>query len=724
MRPEAFRNGLVLVLGWGIAGSGGLAGEEPESARSVLARCVSCHGLGPEGDEWAGGLDLSRRDSALKGGDSGPALSPDELSASLILKRVLAGKMPPKPMKPLSAAEVEAFRKWVEAGAVWETPLTADESRKAIASEGRPKGELWSLRPLTDPPSPTVKSRRWPRDPIDAFVLQRLEEQGLSPAPEAERSVYIRRVTFDLIGLPPTPEEIQAFLQDDRPDAFERLVDRLLGSPHFGERWGRHWLDLARFAESQGFEYDRLRDHSWPYRDYVIASLNADIPYVTFVAEQVAGDLLNPGSAASVAATGFLVAGPWDEAGSVAQKSVVMKARLREEELEDMVSAVGQTFLGLTVNCARCHDHKFDPIPQRDYYRLKAALEGVRHGNRPWPGPAGEPPRQVYAANPATPEPTRILGRGDAANPGEVVSAGGISAIPGPPSDFGLTADAPEGDRRKALASWLTHPENPITPRVAVNRVWQYHFGGGLVATSSDFGANGETPSHPELLDRLASDFQALGGRLKPLHRRIVLSSTYRQSSRLDPKAEAVDAEARLLWRFPPKRLEGEAVRDAMLAASGLLNSRMGGPGFRPFVVKTFNSSFYEMLPDPSGPEFDRRTIYRIHVNSARSPLLEALDCPDPSVKTPRRSVTTTPLQALGLMNDPFSLRMARGLAARAAREEAGDTSRQIARAFLLVLGRPPETSEKDLAEALVRDEGLESLAWVLFNANAFLTVR
>ncbi|MGE3818592.1 MAG: PSD1 and planctomycete cytochrome C domain-containing protein [Isosphaeraceae bacterium] len=725
MRNKALRLGLLLGLAGTVFETGGSAARAADRARSVLARCASCHGLGPSGDESAGGLDLTRRESALQGGDSGPGLVPGDPSASLLFKRAAAGKMPPKPGKPLTNEEVDALRAWIQAGAVWEGPVTRSEAETAVANVGQtPGGALWSLRPLTDPATPALKRQGWARDPIDTFILARMEAEGLSPAPEADRAAYVRRVTFDLTGLPPSPDEVEAFIRDDRPDAYERLVDRLLASPAFGERWGRHWLDLARFAESHGFEYDRLRDHSWPYRDYVIGSLNADVPYTTFVAEQVAGDVLRPDSPDAVSATGFLVAGPWDEAGSLGQKSVVMKARLREEELEDMVSAVSQTFLGLTVNCARCHDHKFDPIPQRDYYRMKAALEGVRHGNRPLPGPRMEPQPMAYAANPSPPPPTQILGRGDVANPGEVVSAGGISAVPGPSSDFGLPADAPEADRRRALADWLTHPENPLPPRVAVNRLWHYHFGSGLVGSPSDFGANGEAPSHPELLDRLAIDFREGGWRLNPMHRRFVLSSTYRQSSRFDPKAGAVDGESRLLWRYPPRRLEGEEVRDAMLAASGTLHRKMGGPGYRPFVIKTFNSNFYEMIPNPSGPEFDRRTIYRIHVNSARSPLLESLDCPDPSVKTPRRSVTTTPLQALSLMNDPFALRMARELAARAVRESGHDPSRQIARAFALVLGRAPDATEVERATELVHREGLESLAWVLFNANEFLTIR
>ncbi len=608
--------------------------------RPILSRCVECHA----GEDPDGGLDLTTRASALRGGESGMAIHPGDASRSLLYRKVAAGKMPPK--HPLGADQVALVRAWVEAGADWETPLSAP-----AVDAG-----LWALQSLVRPEVPTVRDPSRAADPIDAFILARLDRSGLEPSPPADRLTLIRRATFDLLGLPPTPEEIDAFLDDRSPIAFDRLIGRLLASPHYGERWGRHWLDVVRFAESNGFEHDKIRDHAWRYRDYVIGSLNADRPYARFVAEQVAGDVLEPTSRESIAATGFLVAGPWDEANQI-QKSATMRQRAREEELEDLVSAVGQTFLGLTVNCARCHDHKFDPIRQRDYYRIKAALEGVLHGNRPLPSAAKGV--VAYAACPQEPPPTFVLLRGDVEKKGDRVAAGGLSAVRSPSPEFGLPVDAPESLRRRKLAGWLADPANPLTARVMVNRVWHYHFGTGLVATPNDLGRNGERPSHPELLDWLAADFLAHGTSLKTLHRRIMLSNTYRQSSRYDARAAAVDADDRLLWRYPARRLEAEAIRDAMLAASGLLNPQMAGPSFRPFTLTVFNSNFYT-LADFSGPVYDRRTVYRININSAKDPLLETLDCPDPSVKAPRRAVTTTPLQALGLMNDPFVLRQAR----------------------------------------------------------------
>ncbi len=643
-----------------------------------------------------------------------------------------------------------------------ESALVADAPAEAAAPR-RAGLDWWSLQPVGGPTPPAVANRGWVRNPIDAFVLARLEAAGLRPAPPADRATLVRRLTLDLLGLPPTPAEVDAFVADDRPDAYERLVERLLASPHYGERWGRHWLDVARFGESQGYERDKIRDHAWRYRDYVIRSFNADKPFDRFVREQLAGDVLAPRDPEGIVATGFLVAGPWDEVGNE-QQGQLMKRRVREDELEDIVSAVGQGFLGLTVNCARCHDHKFDPIPQADYYRLKAAFEGVRHGNRPllppaaaqvWndkaarltarvrelegavasaektrkhvpAGLAAELARRraewaalgavplAYAANPSPPGPTFRLTRGDVEKPREQVAAGGLSAVRTPPPDFGLPFDAPEGQRRARLADWAASPDNPLTARVLVNRVWHYHFGEGLVRTPSDFGFNGDRPTHPELLDWLARAFLDGGWSIKRLHWLIVLSSTYRQASA---------AGRPVLAAFPARRLEGEAVRDAMLYASGRLSRRMGGPGFRPFITTVFNSNFYT-LTDPEGPEYERRTVYRILVNSAKDPLLEAFDCPDPSVKSPRRTATTTPLQALDLMNDRFVVRQAAAFARRVRADAGPDPAAEAAWAYRLALGRRPAPDEAARADRLVREHGLETLCWVLFNSSEFLYLR
>jgi hypothetical protein len=602
----------------------------------------------------------------------------------------------------------------------------------AAEPEARRAGpDWWSLQPVKRPAVPTIRDPQSAiRNPIDAFVLAELNKHGLRPNPPADRTTLIRRATFDLTGLPPTPAEIDAFVNDPSPDAWEKVVDRLLASPRYGERWGRHWLDIARFGESNGFERDQVRDNAWRYRDYVIRAFNDDRPYPQFVQEQLAGDVPPGAGFDAISATGFLVCGPWDEVAANVPKSQTVRLRAREEELEDMVGTVGQTFLGLTVNCARCHAHKFDPIPQADYYRLRAAFDGVRFGDRrltswpPWPA--------AWAAVSTTPGPTHVLIRGDVDKPAEQVGAAGLSAIRTPSSDLGLALDAPEGQRRLKLAEWIGDPLNPLPPRVLVNRVWHWHFGQGIVRTPSDFGFNGDRPSHPDLLEWLAAEFvtpasggrqSAVWGSVKRLHRLIMTSATYQQASAFNPDAAAKDADNRLLWRFAPRRIEGEAVRDALLFVSGQLNDDMGGPGFRPFTIRIFNSHFYT-LTDPLTREFNRRTVYRIAVHSAKSPLLDAFDCPDPSTKTPRRSATTTPLQALALMNNAFVLRQAGYFAERVQREAGAKPEDQVTAAYRLALGRMPTKDETGRALALVREHGVESLCWVLLNASEFLYVR
>jgi hypothetical protein len=726
----------------------------------LVENCLKCHG---EAKSKAG-LKLTSRAGILKGGESGSAAVAGKPEESLLIRAIRYTDTPQMPPKgKLRDAEIEVLTRWVQMGLPWPESGTG----KPLTEE-----QFWVFRPVETVTPPVLKDRAWPQSDVDRFILAVLEAQGLTPARPADKLTLIRRATFDLTGMPPTPEEIDAFVRDGSPHAFTRVVDRLLASPRYGERWGRHWLDVARFGESQGYERDKIRDHAWRYRDYVIHSFNQDKPYTQFVKEQLAGDVLEPVTQEGIVATGFLVAGPWDEVGAT-QQGLLMRKRVREEELEDILSAVGQTFLGLTVNCARCHDHKFDPIPQRDYYRLKAVFEGVHHGDRPLLLPAerkvdderrapleerigqlekaiaalarGDRQRRealtaqlaerrralealprpplAYAANSIQPEPTFVLARGDVEKQRELVSAGGLSAVKALSPEFGLSTDAPEGQRRLKLAEWIGSSDNPLTARVMVNRVWHYHFGRGLVGTPNDFGFNGDSPSHPQLLDWLARRFIADGWSIKQLHRRIMLSSAYQQSSQFDEKAAAMDGENRLLWRFTPRRLEGEAVRDAMLAVSGQINQQMGGPSFRPFTLKVFNSHFYE-LTDPLGPGYNRRTVYRINVNSAKSPLLDSLDCPDPSVKMPRRSVTTTPLQALGLMNNSFARRQAHHFALRLQKEAGADPDAQIERAYVLAFGRKPTMSEASRALAVTWEHGMETFCWALLNANEFLYVR
>jgi hypothetical protein len=666
--------------------------------------CVKCHG--PE--KQKGGLRLDVKTHAMRGGDDGKVIEPGHSGESRLIHFVEgrdAEKIMPPKGERLSAAQIATLRQWIDTGAEW------PEDGKDV----RIRSKHWSLQTLRLPEVPKVPGAT---SEVDAFIIAKLSGKGLVLSPQADRPTLIRRVTFDLTGLPPTPADIDAFIADDSPRAYEKLVERLLASPHYGERWGRHWLDVARYTESNGFEHDRPRDNAWHYRDYVIASFNGDKPYDRFMREQIAGDVLEPVTRDGIIAPSLLVCGPWDFASSI-QKNPTQRAFAREDELEDLVGVVAQTFLGFTVNCARCHSHKFDPVPHEDYYRFKSVFEGVKHGERELTGPAGK----SYTGTREQPQPTHLLARGDVKSPKQTVTPGGLSAVADIDADFGLSADAPEAQRRLKFADWLADARNPLPARVMANRVWHFHFGQGLVSTPNDFGVGGAQPSHPELIDWLASKFIASGWSVKALHRLIIHSAAYRQSSAFDEHAASVDADNVLLWRFTPRRLEGEAVRDAMLAASGQLNPAMGGPSFRPFTITDFNASFYHLM-DRAEPEFNRRTVYRMNVNSGRDPLLDAFDCPDPSVKTPRRGVTTTPLQALELMNNSFVQRQAAKLAERSMKDGVGDFPRAIQTAYRLALGRVPAGEESSRALTAARERGMESVCWALLNSTEFIYVR
>lgn len=1013
----------------------------------LTAHCAKCHGA----EKQKGGWRVDLRAAALKGGDSGPAFIAGQSAGSHLIQLV-AGTDPDKVMPPkgerLTPAQIGLLRAWIDQGATW-----PDDGPSARVRSGH-----WSLQPVPasaisesvisnqlakierprkagKPAAVALNTDSLITSPLDAFITARLATNGLALLPPADRVTLIRRLSFDLTGLPPTPGEIDAFVASKSPRAYEELVERLLASPHYGERWARHWLDIVRYTESQGFEYDKLRDNAWHYRDYVVRSFNSDKPYDRFMKEQIAGDVLEPVTSDGIVGASLLVCGPWDEAGN-AQANQTQRAITREEEMEDLVGTVGQTFLGLTVNCARCHSHKFDPIPQEEYFRIKSVFDGVKHGERGIASPAevksreetierlqremadaqdlvsrleadgwkraaamratlaneagpqaflrwdfadanrhstagelkggavieggrlklpeegayfqsaplpveirektleawvsladlkqgggaaisiesddgrtfdaivfgeresrkwvagssgfartkdlgapeetagpgmfvhlaivyrpdnsiavyrnGEPygtsytpsgrlqrfdaaksrvliglrhtgggrpwltgeiqraslydraltdaevaasfrssglaipqaeilagltagqraqwdaarvtvkearerlnamkPVPVsYVGRREQPKPTRRLRRGDVKSPEEVVTASGLSAVADLEFDFGLPPDAPEAQRRLKFADWLADARNPLPARVMVNRVWQFHFGQGLVSTPNDFGVSGARPTHPELLDWLAAKFVESGWSVKALHRRIVNSAVYRQgagggvnseteisnqsrrragSPNTDSlftdyfrRASALDADNTLLWRFQPRRLEAEAVRDAMLAASGQLNRDVGGRSYRPFDALKFPANAY-VPADKLGPEFNRRTIYRMNVNSGKEPLLDAFDCPDPSVKTPRRGVTTTPLQALGLMNNSFVQRQAAHLAERALREAKSDLPRAIQVVYRHALGRAPSKVEAKRALAVARERSLENVCWALLNSTEFVYVR
>jgi hypothetical protein len=764
----------VLVIAWYGGSAGRLAAASPHFFQERIApilreRCITCHNP----SKAKGSLDLTTRQALLEGGDSGPAILPGKAAESPLIK-MISGRPPkmPRQGKPLSRAQVADFRQWVDAKAPWPAGVTLTSHGPKPAA-GR---TWWAFRPLVRPAVPLVKNRPWVRTAIDAFVLAKLEAMGMKPAPPADRATLIRRVTYDLHGLPPTPEEIDGFVNDPDPGAYEKLIDRLLASPRYGERWGRHWLDVVHYGDTHGYDKDKRRDFAWPYRDYVIRSFNGDKPYARFIKEQLAGDVLYPQDPDGITATGFIAAGPWDFVGHVElREGTVEKKKTRVLDRDDMVANTISTFVSMTAHCARCHDHKFDPIPQRDYYRLQAVFAGVDRGDRPrgtrrvveWKA-ALERKRQalamreadllhqiravtspqtalarvrtdlaavrrdiraagsldlVYAVLPHAPRPIHVLHRGNVEQPGKSVGPGALSLLPGLPSEF-TQPGSNEGDRRAALAAWIADRRNVLTWRSIVNRVWHYHFGRGIVDTPSDFGRNGSRPTHPELLDWLAVEFRDGGQSFKGLHRLILRSSVYRQASRHDPTFARLDADNRFLWRMNRGRLDAESVRDAVLAISGKMDWRMGGPGFELFRFKDDHSPVYdhsaiEKINDPRGW---RRAVYRFTVRSVPNPFLECLDCADPNINTPVRNTTLTALQALALLNDPFMIRQAEFFAARL-KKQSPDLSRQIEAGWRLALGRRPRADEKELLASYARRHGLVNACRLLFNANEFMFI-
>jgi hypothetical protein len=699
-----------------------------------------------------------------------------------------------------------------------EKPITTDERSH------------WAFLPPQRPAVPPVRKRGWVRNPIDAFVLAALEESGLAPAPEADRPTLLRRLSFDLTGLPPTPAEQDAFLNDRLPCAYERAVERLLASPRYGERWAQHWLDLARYADSDGFEYDQARPDAWRFRDWVVAALNADVPYDRFLRLQLAGDEVAPDDPGALVATGFNRCYP-------DMVDLNDQGLRRQNALNDVTETTGLAFLGLTIGCARCHDHKFDPIRQADFYRLQAfftparfrddlpigtraereAFESARESWRAevatvqaavlkieapvraalTPGPprivdditaaavakpeAERSPQEVSLVYEAWQKSRKIAPRGWAfaldptsyawraallarldrlqkAQPVLKLQARGVDeAGPvAPPTfllvrgDYGskgprvepafpavLRAEGPEAPtiqplprstgRRAALAGWLTRPDHPLTARVMVNRLWQHHFGRGIVATPSDFGTMGAEPTHPELLDWLATEFVARGWSLKAMHRLMVTGATYRQSSRASRKALAADPENDYLSRYRRTRLDGEAIRDALLAASGTLSPTVGGPPVFPELPAELTRLLTKGDVWPvsrTAEERSRRSLYVFIRRNLRYPFFEAFDRPDTNASCPRRSVTTIAPQALTLLNSRLAADAAEALSRRVERESGPDSDARIRRAFRLTFARDPDPAELlDARAFLDRDPALAHLCLALMNANEFVYI-
>jgi hypothetical protein len=593
-------------------------------------------------------------------------------------------------------------------------PVRADDSH-----------ELWSLRPVVRPEVPKVNNPDWCRTPIDHFILARLEAKGWQPASPVSRQKLIRRVYFDLWGLPPSPEEVRQFVADNRPGAYERLVDRLLASPHYGERWARYWLDLARFAETNGYERDALKKNAWRYRDWVIQAFDDDMPYDRFIVEQLAGDELPDASDQTRIATGFLRVGTFDDEPND-------PLQYKFEQLDDLIHATGTAFLALTLKCARCHDHKFDPIPQTDYY----ALVNFFVGGKPADG-------ELLAFTDASrePPPVKLLAAGDPRREGDVVPPGFLSMLPAiahhlePPA-----AESTTSGRRLQLARWIVDRRNPLTARVMVNRLWQHHFGEGLVRTPDNFGAMSSPPAHPELLDWLASELVEGGWRAKRLHKMILLSNAYLMDSThaREPEYSQVDFANELWWRRNRRRLEAEPLRDAMLAAAGTLNLKVGGPSFfpptSPDALEGLSKKGDAWGTSPP-EERRRRSIYMMTKRSLLLPLMTTFDFADTTQPCSQRNVSTVAPQALALLNNDFVHEQSRALADRVEREAGGDENSQIERAWWLALCRAPSESERaaaishldeqrrNLSEDRTRRQALTSLCHVLLNLNEFIYV-
>ncbi|MEO8369630.1 MAG: PSD1 and planctomycete cytochrome C domain-containing protein [Candidatus Solibacter sp.] len=826
--------------------------------------CWQCHGSAIQLSK----LDLRTRAAAVKGGVRGPAMVPGKAADSRLYRLISGLEKPSMPMDgKLTASQISKIGEWIDQGAPWDA---AAESSPAMASAPSRLEEMeispetrsyWAFQKPVRPNVPAVSASL--TNPIDLFLEKTRREKGLKAAPRADRITLMRRAYMDLIGLPPTPAQTAEYLADDSPLAWEHLIDKLLASPHYGERWGRHWLDVARYADSSGFEHDYDRPNAWRYRDYVIRSFNRDIPYNRFLSEQIAGDELDRVTDDSMIATGFL--------RSYAKVGYREKdnPQFRYEYLDDMIGTIGRGVLGLTVNCARCHNHKFDPIAQKDYYQLQASLFGyveteyplvskeeaaanekktaeldadiaplrlkIRQLDEPYrtalarekykkypenvqraiaipearrtPGeellagqvirttsvssqeidrvmPPGdlaqkkalndriaalqkERPKALpmadivtdgdYRFTPDGPgdepapgkgvkgeavegsflfkgpgryqaPPSYFLVRGDSESRGSLMKPGFIGVITqgNPPAEI-PPANGRTSGRRRALAEWLGSAENPLTARVIVNRIWSHHFGQGIVSTLDNFGKMGEKPTHPELLDWLASEFVSRGWSIKQMHRLMMTSEAYRMASQFhDPGGAEKDPDDQYLWRFRIQRLDAEIVRDAMMAASGALDLAMGGPPVFPHIPGEILRSMSEGIwrKEEDGPRVWRRSVYVYRKRGLPFPMFEVFDLPDQNISCGKRNVSTVPTQALTLLNDEFVLRQSRLFAERVAEGARGDAGKQVDLAYRIALSRPPREEERKLGLEFLRTRSLADFTHVLLNLNEFLYVR
>ena len=834
---------LLLWIAWpGSAQTPPKTSFSHDVAPILTERCMQCHGREP----LMAHLDLRTRDGALKGAQHGPVVIPGNAAASHLYRHLTGQELPQMPLGGrLPDAEIAVIKNWIDGGAEWDSGVTlgpgalsSGSSEKKFTDQQR---RYWAFQEVVRPALPAVKDRDWAQNPIDAFIMANLQEKNLKPNSPAGRITLLRRATLDLTGLPPTPEEVRAFLADTSPNAFDKVVDRLLASPQYGERWGRHWLDLARYADTNGFKADEPRPNIWRYRDYVIQSFNEDKPYDRFIREQIAGDELYPDDLSARIAVGF------NRHFTDETNQPVIELR-RQETLNDITDTTAAVFLGMTYGCARCHDHKFDPILQKDYYRLQAffanvreqddlvllsgaELEAYRRQQAVWEektrdirnemhalvAPLAKARRDYYSIRfstgtkealgtppekrnplqsllaikampqityedralvnfkdeefgvaqltpqqkkrfadlegelrkyePLKPNPplaqtmvdngreapkSYVLGAGNWDVQRDEVQPGFLSILDSgnppiaPPQGLNSTG------RRSVLANWLADPRNPLTARVMVNRIWHYHFGRGIVASTSDFGVMGDRPANPHLLDYLAASFVENGWSIKKMHRLIMLSKTYQESSDSQVQAETVDPDNKLLWRYDRHRLEGEAIRDSMLFVSGVLNSKIGGPGVNPPLPAGTGGGPGAAVGGVAGAgekagkggasrgdptEANRRSVYVFVRRNMVYPMLDAFDEPNPQETCSRRFRSVIPSQALVLMNDALVVDWARALAGRVLNDSGLSADQQVDRAYRLVLSRPPAAAEREavrdfldrqsslLAEELARNE-------------------
>ena len=739
----------LLIYMFGIVFSATVqAGDfEADVAPVIVRRCLECH----KGKDPSGGLSLESYAGLQRGGESGAVVVSGKPDESILLARVSSGEMPPTvkgiPQK-LPAAEQAILTDWIAAGANWSAGRTLDLYE--VTTDVRGGRDWWSFQPVVRPALPVVGETE-DINPIDAFILAELTPQQFEPAPTADARTIVRRMYYDVTGLPPSFSELELWTSrlgggnsaTLSQKALNELADHLLASPHFGERWGRHWLDLVRYAESSGYERDQEKPFAWKYRDWVVSAINDDMPYDQFIRDQLAGDEIEQRTEASVIATGFLRLGTWNDEPNDDQD-------YRYERLEDMVHSTSTAFLGLTVKCARCHDHKFDPIPQDDYYRVASAF---------WPGPIAARDRALLGGPSkeelgfenalgwtdisATPEPLHVLKNGERDKPINVIEPGSLTFAPVIFRKFDeASGNAKTTGRRRQLADWIADRNNPLTARVAVNRIWQHHFGEGLVRSPNNFGFTGERPTHPQLLDWLASEFIESGWSAKSIHRLILTSRTWRQSS-LHPKAAEYaerDSANKFWWRANRRRLDAEALRDSMLAASGEIDLRVGGEGFKPSISSEALEGFSrkDAVWNASPAEEQRRRSLYIYVSrSLMPPMMTAFDQCDTTLPCGQRDVTTVPTQALAMINNEFVHARSESLAARVLRS-AATQDEQIEFAWMFALERKPTEDERQLATqhlksqinnfksvdaALAENRALASLCHVLLNSNEFLYI-